>query len=413
LATRSSTQEAFGVALQSLRSSKLRSFLTLLGIILATTTLMAVTAVIHGMDVYIAEQVSDMGSDGFKIRRIAMVGEFNPKKLQEMERRNPHFRLEEFDFLKENARLIRELGLETGRGATLRLGAESVRDVSLRGVTANMGVISNTLPARGRFLTEIEDHRRAEVVFIGEDIREKFFPGADAVDKTLMIDGRPFRVIGVAAKLGSVFGQSRDNFAMIPAETYCKVYGCLRGLGFTALAIDRAHLNAAQDEIRQLLRAHRQLKPRDEDNFSIIASDTLVAAWDRLTGVVAATAMAVVSIFMVVGGVVIMNIMLAVVTERTHEIGIRKSVGARKTDIMQQFLLESSLLAACGGLIGVAFAYALAALVRAATPMPVDLPASSIFLSVGLSTIVGLFFGVYPARRAAALDPIEALRYEA
>lgn len=413
MTTTSSLQEAFGVAVLSLRGSKLRSFLTLLGIILATTTLMAVMAVIHGMDVYIAEQVSDMGSDGFKIRRIAMVGEFNPKKLLELERRNPHFRREEFEFLKENARLVRAFGMENGRGATVKLGSESVRDVYLRGVTANMGVISNTLPARGRFLSETEDQRRAEVVFIGEDLREKFFPAGEAVGKTLSIDGRPFQVIGVAAKLGSVFGQSRDNFAMIPLETYCKMYGCLRGLGITALALNRAHLNAAQDEVRQLLRAHRHVRPNEEDNFSMIASDTLVAAWDRLTGVIAVVAMSVVSIFMVVGGVVIMNIMLAVVTERTHEIGIRKSVGARRSDIMQQFLIESSLLAACGGLVGVALAYALAAVVRSATPVPVELPPSSIFVSVGLSTVVGLFFGVYPAKRAAALDPIEALRFEA
>jgi putative ABC transport system permease protein len=232
------------------------------------------------------------------------------------------------------------------------------------------------------------------------------------VGKTLSIDGRPFRVIGVATKLGSVFGQSRDNFAMIPLETYCKIYGCLRGLGFTATALDRAHLNMAQDEVRQLLRARRHVKPGEEDNFSMFASDTLVQAWDRLTGVLAITAMAIVSIFMVVGGVVIMNIMLAVVTERTHEIGIRKSVGARKKDILQQFLLESSLLAAFGGLIGVGLAYLLAGLARAVTPVPVELPTSSIFVSVGLSTVVGLFFGVYPAKRAAALDPIEALRYE-
>jgi putative ABC transport system permease protein len=412
LATRSSLAEAFSVALMSLRGSKLRSFLTLLGIILATTTLMAVMAVIHGMDVYIAEQVSDMGSDGFKIRRLAMIGEFNPKKLKEMERRNPELTREEFRFLKANAKLIRELGMENGRMASLRVGSESVRDVWLRGVTANMGVITNTQPAQGRFLTESEDQRRSEVVFIGEDIREKFFSGGEAVGKNLSIDGRPYRVVGVAAKLGSVFGQSRDNFVMIPMETYCKAYGCLRGLGFTALALDRAHLNVAQDEIRQLLRARRHVPPREEDNFSMFASDTLVAAWDRLTGVIAVTAMAVVSIFMVVGGVVIMNIMLAVVTERTHEIGIRKSVGARRTDIMQQFLLESSLLAGCGGLVGVGLAYLLAAIVKAATPVPVEMPVSSVFVSVGLSTVVGLFFGVYPAKRAAALDPIEALRFE-
>jgi putative ABC transport system permease protein len=275
-----------------------------------------------------------------------------------------------------------------------------------------MGLISNIQPAQGRFLVDSEDKRRAEVVFIGEDIRQKFFTGAEPVGKTLSIDGRPFRVIGVATKLGSVFGQSRDNFAMIPMETYCKIYGCLRGLGFTATALDRAHLNMAQDEVRQLLRARRHVKPGEEDNFSMFASDTLVQAWDRLTGVLAITAMAIVSIFMVVGGVVIMNIMLAVVTERTHEIGIRKSVGARQSDILNQFLVESLVLSATGGVIGVLAAWAVAVIVRNTTPVPMAMPYSAVLTGVGLSAAVGLFFGIYPARRAAQLDPIVALRFE-
>jgi putative ABC transport system permease protein len=405
-------REALGVASASLRASKLRSFLTLLGIILATFTLMAVMAVIHGMDVYVAEQVSDMGSDGFKIRRVAMIGQFDPKKLVELERKNPELTREEFLFLKSNARLLREVGMEIGRGVALRAGGENARDVTLRGVTANMGIITNIKVEHGRFLTDSEDSRRAEVTVIGDDVRQHFFAGVDPLGKTLNIEGRPFRIIGVAAPLGSVFGQSRDNFVLIPFETYYKVWGARRGIGFSASALDRPRLNAAQDEVRMLLRACRHLKPGEEDNFSMFASDTLVQAWDRLTSVIAITALAIVSIFMVVGGVVIMNIMLAVVTERTHEIGIRKSVGARRQDILQQFLIEAALLAACGGLLGVMLAYGLAVVVRASTPVPVELPMSSVFLSVGLSTVVGLFFGVYPARKAALLDPIEALRFE-
>jgi putative ABC transport system permease protein len=193
---------------------------------------------------------------------------------------------------------------------------------------------------------------------------------------------------------------------------YFKMYGSRTGIGFNAIALDPSLIHKAQDEIRMLLRAHRHLRAGEDDNFGIFASDSLLDIWQQITGVVAATAVAIVSVFMVVGGVVIMNIMLAVVTERTHEIGIRKSVGARRTDIMYQFLVESSLLSATGGLIGVLIAWVVALLVRYATPVPMVLPTSSIVLGVGLSAAVGLFFGVYPARQAAKLDPIEALRAE-
>jgi len=195
-------------------------------------------------------------------------------------------------------------------------------------------------------------------------------------------------------------------------ETVTRMYGARRGIGLYALAVDREHFNQAQDEVRMLLRAYRGLKPNEEDNFSIFSSDSIIEVWNQLTSVIAATAVAVVSVFMVVGGVVIMNIMLAVVTERTHEIGIRKSVGARQRDILNQFLVESSVLAATGGLLGVLAAWVVAVIVRNTTPVPMALPYSAVLIGVGLSTIVGLFFGIYPARRAAKLDPIVALRAE-
>jgi putative ABC transport system permease protein len=199
---------------------------------------------------------------------------------------------------------------------------------------------------------------------------------------------------------------------MIPAETYFKIYGSRSGIGFDGMAIDHTVLQQAQDEVRVLLRAYRHLRPKDEDTFGMVSSDSLVSVWEQLTGAIAATAVGVVSVFMVVGGVVIMNIMLAVVTERTHEIGIRKSVGARKRDILSQFLVESAMLSASGGLIGVMVAWGVAVLVKALTPVPMHIPITAVIVGVTLSATVGLFFGIYPARRAAGLDPIEALRVE-
>lgn len=217
---------------------------------------------------------------------------------------------------------------------------------------------------------------------------------------------------GTAKKRGSVFGNSRDNFVVIPIGAYLKTFGARPDLMFSALAIDHARLEEAQNETRALLRSYRRLRPNQEDNFGLLASDSLVAIWDRLTGVLSTMAVGIVSVFMVVGGVVVMNIMLAVVTERTYEIGIRKAVGARRIDILRQFLIESSLLSALGGLVGVVLAWLIALLVGWLTPMPIAVPRSAIALGVGISALVGLIFGVYPARRAAVMDPIEALRYE-
>jgi putative ABC transport system permease protein len=209
-----------------------------------------------------------------------------------------------------------------------------------------------------------------------------------------------------------VFGQSLDNFVIIPVHTFFKIYGSHKGINYHVLASDQEHLAQAQDEARMLLRAWRHLPPNQDDTFGVATSETIVAAWGNMTAAIAATAIAVVSIFMVVGGVVIMNIMLAVVTERTHEIGIRKSVGARRVDILRQFLVESSMMAGAGGLIGVGLAWIVAMAVRSLTPVPMELPATAIFVGVSLSALVGLFFGIYPARRASMLDPIEALRAE-
>jgi putative ABC transport system permease protein len=411
MGTHASFWEAVTGAVHSLRSSKLRSFLTLLGIILATTTLIAVMSVISGMDRYIADNVSQMGADGYRVTRIAMM-QWDPKKFMEMLRKNPQLRRDEFEFLKSRARLTGQLGMVANRGVNVHVGKETSEGVQLMGASPNAGLILNFEAAEGRFLTDVENDRHIAVAFIGKDLKDKFFPGGVAVGKTLTADGIPFQIVGVAKAKGSVFGQSQDNFLLIPVETYFKTWGSRNGMDFVGVAIDHNHLMQAQDEARALLRAYRHLNPKDDDTFGIVTSDSLVNLWDQLTSAISATAIGVVSVFMVVGGVVIMNIMLAVVSERTHEIGIRKSVGARKQDILSQFLVESSMLAGIGGLMGVTFAWLVAVLVRSLTPVPMAVPISAVFIGVFLSSAVGLFFGIYPAQRAARLDPIEALRVE-
>ena len=404
--------EAARIALDSLRKNKLRSFLTLLGIILATTTLIAVTALIHGMNLYIADKVSNMGSDGFRVVRMAFFGDFDPKKFLEMQKRNPEFRPDEYEFVKAHATMLKDLGMMVSRQGRVTYKGESQESVSIQGITDTIPQINDVQVDSGRGITYEEVRRHAPVVFIGNDIRARFFQGVDPVGKAIAVEGTPYEVVGVAKSLGSVFGNSQDNFVMIPIESYFKTYGSHTGIRILAKAIDQQHLIEAEDEVRVLLRSYRHLRPGQDDNFSLFASDTIVSLWERLTATIAGMAVGIVSVFMIVGGIVIMNIMLAVVTERTHEIGIRKSLGARRRDILNQYLVESAVLAGVGGLVGVAVAWCVAFIVRNVTSVPMALPWSSVLIGVGLSSTVGLFFGIYPARQASRLDPIEALRVE-
>jgi len=411
MSARASFWEAAVAAVQSLRGSKLRSFLTLLGIILATTTLILVMSVISGMNSYIADKVSEMGADGYMVQREPMA-EFDTKKLLEALRRNPQLSREEFEFLRSRVQLTPEIGMSAGRGVSVHAGKETIQSVDLQGASPNLGVINNYEAVDGRFLSDSENDHRLDVAFIGKDVKDQLFPTSDPVGRSLAVQGLPFTIVGVAKAKGSVFGQSQDKFVIIPIETYFKIWGRHDGMSYAAQAVDHAHLAQAQEETRMLLRVYRHLGPKAEDTFAILTSGSLLDFWNQLTGAIAATAIAVVSVFMVVGGVVIMNIMLAVVTERTREIGIRKAVGARNRDILNQFLVESSLLAAFGGLIGVTVAWCVAVLVRTVTPVPTSVPVTAVVVALALSTVVGLFFGIYPAQRAAKLDPIEALRME-
>ncbi len=404
--------ESARIALDSLNKSKLRSFLTLLGIILATTTLIVVLSFVNGMNLYIATKLSDMGSDGFRVVRMAFIGDWDPKKFIEMDRRNPQLHPDEYEFIRDHAQTIGSIGMETSRNVTIAYKGETMQQVELDGITAEIPAISNREIALGRTPTETEVRRHAPVAFIGQDVNEKFFNGIDPLGKKILADGVQYEIIGVAKAKGSVFGQSQDKYVAVPIYSYFKTYGLNlhTDTALFAKAADSTHLEKSKDEVRMLLRAYRHLKPQDEDTFSIFGSDTLANAWQNLTGAITGMAFAVVSVFLVVGGIVIMNIMLAVVTERTREIGIRKSLGARRQDILNQFLVESAVLSMIGGLIGVAIAFLATVVVRNVTPLPMEMPLAAVALGVGLSAGVGLFFGIYPARQAARLDPIIALQ---
>lgn len=407
-----SIREPMSVALGTLRSHKMRSFLTLLGIILSVSALIIVVAFINGTNLYIQDRVANMGANVFLLSRFGVIT--NAEEFTKAMRRNRNITWDDYEDLRQNLKLPQAIGVEVRRTGKVRYGNESMDDVGVRGVTANIADMDVQETVAGRYVTDSDNDHRTNVAFIGADVVKRLFPGLQPIGKTINVDGREFEVVGVAKSVGTVFGQSQDSFVYIPVQTWLKNYGSHdQSITINVQARGPEWMEQTKEEVRARMRARRHLGLTEDDNFGFLSSDSIMTLWNNLTGVLASSMVGIVAVFLIIGGVVVMNVMLASVTERTREIGVRKSLGARRKDILMQFLVETSVMSAMGGLIGVAFAWVVAIVVDKVTSLPMSVPITWVIVAITVSAGIGIFFGVYPAMKAAKLDPIEALRTEA
>ena len=368
--------ETLVLALDTLRVHKLRSFLTLLGIILAVTTLVAVMSVVNGLNLYVATKIANLGANSFVVTRFGIIT--NAQQWFKAQRR-PRLTAADYDLLKDRMQLAQQVAAEQDSTHDARYGNELNENADLIGVTANYLDIRDVEIATGRGLTSSDDDHRSPVCVLGNDVATKLFPNIDPVGKTVRVESFSYQVVGVAAVIGTVFGVSEDNFVMVPFRTYQEEWNTpTSSIAIFVEAVTADQMDAAADEVRMILRAARHQPYDAGDSFGVIMPSSIMEIWQEITGNVFAIAVWVTSVFLVIGGIVIMNIMLASVTERTREIGIRKALGARRRHIILQFMLESATLSAVGGVLGLILALGIAALVRATTSMPISTPASAI-----------------------------------
>ena len=405
--------ETLKLAIAAIWAHKLRSALTLLGMIVGVTAFVVVVSLIAGFNRYVDEKIAGIGAKSFTVQRFNPLEDFkDTDTIAAAARRNKELTLDDYDYLKERATLIDKIGARArGTPSEVKRGDQVLEDVFVSGATANCVDIENRDVAEGRFIAQPENDNGARVAYLGADIASKLFPGSP-IGQEISIRGLPYRVIGVEVAKGTVFGMPQDNFIIIPLKTYSINYGGLirqRSLYFVATAKSDDLFNDAVEESRFLMRARRKLGPNEKDNFGIVTPDAITGLRDRLFGTIFIVAIAVPGIALVVGAIVIMNIMLVAVTERTKEIGIRKSLGARQMDILKQFLVEAVTLAIIGGGVGVFLAWIIGFVVSAWI-FPTYLSIVAIASALAVSGGAGVASGIFPAWKAARLDPIEALR---
>jgi putative ABC transport system permease protein len=403
--------ESVGIALRAIWEYKLRSFLTVLGNIVAVTSIIAVVSLVQGMNAYVTNAiVSDVGADNFTIQRFPVI---RTQEDEERTRNNPRITLMEASAIRRFSDNVGAISAQASAGATMAYKSQAVDGAQVTGVSPEYVDFSTYDVDRGRLISPVEISTNRPVAVIGWDVADKLFGQADPIDKVISINKVHYRVVGVHKKKGSAFGNSQDNFAIISLGNFQKMFGNrMGGLQLLVKPREPEVVKAAMDDATVALRVERRLRPKDPDNFGMFTSDTLLAIYNTATQGIFAVLIGVVALSLVVGGIVIMNIMLMVVSERTREIGLRKALGARRRDIVWQILTESVTLSTFGGVVGTFFGFILATVISKVSPLPSTVQVWSVVMGISVTAVVGLFFGLYPAMRAAKLDPIEALRRE-
>lgn len=397
-------------SLGSLQAHKLRTALTVVGLTMGVATLITVMTIVQGANIYVEQKIANLGTNVFQVARTPFAAtDFNVilKALK-----NRHIEQDDYRAVREGCESCKAIGATGSTTARVRYGENELADVNIQGYTANMVDIETRALGQGRFFTEGEDGRGAQVCLIGDGLVQQFFPGSDPLGRVVRIASGEYTVIGTFEKIGSVLGQDQDNFAVIPLTEFLRMRPRFSlTLNVLTNPGDEA-FKRAQDEVIALLRTRRHVRPGQDNDFFLGTKESYIALWQSISGAFFAVFLMVSSISAIVGGIVIMNVMLVSVTERTKEIGVRRAMGATKQDIAKQFLTESVMQCLIGGFIGIVGGFAVAVLLRNVTDFPAAVQTWVAILGLVLSSLIGLFFGIYPAVRASNLDPIAALRTE-
>ncbi len=408
-------RETLKLALSAIWSHKLRSFLTLLGMIIGVTAFMVVLSLLVGFSGYVDEKIAGVGSNSFTIRRFSFEDFKDTDTIAAAQRRNKELTFEELRFIEARSQLIGRIGAKAlPNSREVKRGSETIRDVRIDGAEPIIAEIEKLDIAEGRYFTETENNNAMRVCFVGSNIAKKLFPQGGAINGEITIQGIPYKIIGIQVEKGTIFGMPQDNFVQFPIKTYGSNFGGLRGsrgLYFVVSSRNDKVFNDAVDEARMLLRVKRRLELGEKDNFGILTPDAITGFKDSIFGAIGTVILMVPTIALIVGAIVIMNIMLVAVSERTKEIGIRKSLGARKGDILRQFLLEAATLSAIGGIVGLVLAYVIGFVVSIYV-LETRISLLSGLFAIVVSGSIGVLAGLFPAWKAANLDPIEALRQE-